>query len=49
MCRQNQAIGLVVIAFSAGLLLGSVCELSFGLFLVGIGGIALGLCLLKKK
>lgn len=49
MCRQNQALGLAVVAFSAGLLLGSVCELSFGLFLISIGGIALGFCLLKRK
>ena len=49
MCRQNQAVGLAVIAFSAGLLLGACCEMSFGLFLIAIGGIALGLCLIKKK
>jgi hypothetical protein len=49
MCRQNQAIGLAVVTFSAGLLLGSMCELSFGVFLLGLGGISLGLLLLKKK
>ena len=49
MCRQNQTLGLAVIAFSAGLLLGSMCELSFGVFLLGIGGICLGMLLLKKK
>ena len=49
MCRQNQALGLAVIAFSAGLLLGSMYDLTFGLFLIGVGGVALGLCLLKKK
>lgn len=49
MCRQNQALGLAVIAFSAGLLLGSMCEFSFGVFLLGIGGLGLGLLLLKKK
>ena len=49
MCRQNQALGLAVIAFSAGLLLGSMCEMSFGVFLLGMGGVCLGLTLLKKK
>lgn len=49
MCRQNQALGLAVIGFSAGLFIGSCCELTFGLFLLGIGGIALGLGLMKKK
>ena len=49
MCRQNQALGLAVIAFSAGLLLESMCDLSFGVFLLGVGGIALGLLLVKKK
>ncbi len=49
MCRQNQALGLVIIAFSTGLLLGACCEFGFGLFLIGIGGIALGMCILKKK
>lgn len=49
MCRQNQALGLAVIAFSAGLLLGSMCAFSFGVFLLGMGGISLGLLLLKKK
>ncbi len=49
MCRQNQALGLAVIAFSAGLLLGSMCEFSFGVFLLGVGGIALGALFLKKK
>ena len=38
-----------VIAFSAGLLLGSMCEMGFGVFLLGVGGISLGLLLLKKK
>lgn len=49
MCRQNQALGFAVITFSAGLLLGSICEMSFGVFLLGIGGIGLGLLLLQKK
>lgn len=49
MCRQNQALGLAVITFSAGLLLGCMCEMGFGVCLLGIGGIALGAMLLKKK
>ncbi|MBR2889281.1 MAG: hypothetical protein IKC09_03280 [Oscillospiraceae bacterium] len=49
MCRQNQALGLAVIGFSAGLLLGSMYELTFGLFLLAVGGVCLGLGLLKKK
>lgn len=49
MCRQNQVVGLAVIAFSAGLLLGACCEMGFGLFLIALGGIALGLGLLKKR
>lgn len=49
MCRQNQALGLAVIAFFAGLFIGSCCELTFGVFLIGIGGIVLGLGLIKKK
>ena len=49
MCRQNQALGLTVIGFSAGLLIGCCCELTFGVFFVGIGGICLGLGLIKKK
>lgn len=49
MCRQNQALALVLIAFSAGLFLGSFFQMNFGLFLVVVGGIALGMWLLKKK
>lgn len=49
MCRQNQALGLAVVAFSAGLLLGCMCELSFGVFLLGVGGIGLGVLVVKKK
>lgn len=49
MCRQNHALGLAVITFSAGLLLGCMCDLSFGVFLLGVGGICLGTVLLKKK
>ena len=49
MCRQNQALGLAVIAFSAGLLLGSMCEMGFGVFLIGVGGISLGCTLIGKK
>lgn len=49
MCRQNQALGMAVIAFCAGLLLGGCCEFGFGLFFIGVGGCGLGLGLLKKK
>lgn len=49
MCRQNQAFGLAVIAFSAGLFVGCSCELTFGVFIIGVGGICLGLGLIKKK
>ena len=49
MCRQNQALGLTVIGFSAGLLLGSMYELTFGMFLLALGGICLGLSLLRKN
>lgn len=49
MCRQNQALGMAVIAFCAGLLLGGWCEAGLGIFFVGIGGICLGMGLLKKK
>lgn len=49
MCRQNQALGLTVIGFCAGLFIGCGCEMTFGVFLIGIGGICLGLGLLRKK
>lgn len=49
MCRQNQAMGLAIIAFSAGLFVGSCCQLSFGLFLVGFGGLIVGFGMIKKK
>lgn len=49
MCRHNQAVGLAIAAFFAGILLGACCEMGFGLFLIVVGGIILGLGLLKKK
>ena len=49
MCRQNQALGLAIIGFAAGLLIGSCCELTFGIFFIGIGGVCFGLSMLKKK
>lgn len=49
MCRQNQALGLAVVAFFGGLFIGCCCEMSFGVFLIGVGGICLGLGLMKKK
>ena len=49
LCRQNYALGLAVVTFSAGLLLGCMCQMSFGVFLLGVGGICLGLMLMKKK
>ncbi len=49
MCRRNQALAMGVIGFFLGLLLGCICELSFGLLLVVSGGIALGICVFRKK
>lgn len=49
MCRKNHAFGIAVAAFFAGLLVGSFFEFCFGLFLVAIAGISLGLGISKKK
>ena len=49
MCRQNHALGMTVIGFSVGLFIGCCCELTFGVFLIGIGGCCLGFGLLKKR
>lgn len=49
MCRQNQAFGLALLAFSAGLWIGSCVEFGFGVFVVIVGGFAGGFTLLQKK
>ena len=49
MCRQNHALGLAIVAFFGGLFIGCCCELTFGVFFIGIGGIFLGFGLMRKK
>lgn len=49
MCRQNQLLGWILIAFGAGLLIG--CRLSSGFvcLCIGTGAIALGIAAMRKK
>lgn len=49
MCRRNQLCGCALLAFGAGLLVGIWLESGFFCFLLGLGLIVGGLCMLGKK
>lgn len=49
MWRQNQLWGCTVMAFGLGLIIGMMLESGLLCGLIGLGLIALGFCLLKRK
>lgn len=48
MCRRNEAVGTALMAFGAGLLISVLFSSGIWTVLVGIGAIALG-CLLARR
>lgn len=49
MCRRNQLLGWIQLAFGFGLLLGKCLESGILTTVVGIGLIWLGLCVMRRK
>lgn len=49
MCRKNQLYGFTLIAFGVGLMIGNWLESGIFCFLLGLGGVFLGLWMLGKK
>lgn len=49
MCRQNQLLGWILIAFGAGLLIGCWLSSGFLCFCIGIGAIALGVAIMHRR
>jgi len=48
MCRRNWFHGWLMIAFGAGVLLGTLVDSGLLLFLIGLGTLAWGFCLMQK-
>lgn len=49
MCRQSQLLGLILISFGAGALIGCWLASDFLASCIGIGAAALGVLVLNKK
>lgn len=49
MCRRNCLWGWMLISFGGGMLLGTFLESGFLICCIGIGMIALGMCVLQKN
>lgn len=49
MCRRNQLLGWILLAFGLGLLVGKCLESGFLSTVVGIGLIVIGFCVMRRR